>query len=186
MRPPDVRLSAIHRIVPILGLALSLAMGGAWAQDAVETKVKAAILVKLTKFVEWPADRLAPSAKLQICLLGETPLTEVLQGMKNELSQNHALEIVTLQSPSDRKSAECHVLYLGEDDTERMETLSAQLRRPSLLTVGDARGFAEHGGIIELVREGTHVAFRINLKTAKAAGLSINSQLLALATIVDP
>lgn len=184
-RPRLSRLVTAGLIGLALILAISLSTGGeAEAVESVEAQVKAAILVKLTKFVEWPADRLAPSANLKICLLGESPMAAILLSMGDQLSQSHALEISTLASPADHQINECHVLYLGESDAERIESLST-LRKPALLTVADSRDFATSGGMIELVRDGSHIAFRINLKMARAAGLNINAQLLALATIVE-
>ena len=169
----------------LAGAVLTVASLCAVAEESVETQVKAAIIVKLTKFVEWPAERLAPAAKIKVCLLGDTPLGEALTGLGSQLSQSHALEIVPLRSASERQLADCHVLYLGESEMDRLEVLVAQLRRSAVLTVGDSRDFAEAGGMIELVRRDSHMAFRINLKSVKVSGLVINSQLLSLATIVE-
>jgi hypothetical protein len=59
-----------------------------------------------------------------------------------------------------------------------------QLRGRPILTVSDADGFAEAGGMIGLFIEDSRVRFAINLGAAESAHLTISSRLLNLARIV--
>jgi hypothetical protein len=52
------------------------------------------------------------------------------------------------------------------------------------LTVGDAEGFAQHGGMINFTRRGARLGFAINRGAVSRAGLSLSSQLLKLAELV--
>jgi hypothetical protein len=56
-----------------------------------------------------------------------------------------------------------------------------ELKGCSVLTVADMDGFTEAGGVINFVREGTKIRFRINNDVAAKEGLKISSKLLSLA-----
>jgi len=56
----------------------------------------------------------------------------------------------------------------------------------SIFIVGDMNGFAQDGGIINMVKEESRVAIEINLEAAQLSRLKISSKLLALAKIVKP
>jgi len=53
-----------------------------------------------------------------------------------------------------------------------------------VLTVGDTKGFAELGGIINFVLDNDRVRFEVNRKAAEQAGLKISSKLLIVAKLV--
>lgn len=151
-----------------------------------ENKVKAAILVKLTKFVDWPAEQLTPGADISICLRGGTPLAEALRNIGEQKSREHSVKPVYLESETAGIMRErCKLLYLSQQEASQLMPLLDSVRNRAILTVSDIPDFAVRGGMVELVRSSNHLAFRINLKSAKRGGLSINSQLLGLATLVD-
>ena len=52
------------------------------------------------------------------------------------------------------------------------------------LTVGDTKGFADCGGVINFVLENDRVQFEVNRKAAEQAGLKISSKLLSVAKLV--
>ena len=54
----------------------------------------------------------------------------------------------------------------------------------SVLTVSDIDGFADAGGMIQLVREGGRVRFEVNLDSVRGADLTMSSKLLRLASVV--
>jgi len=58
------------------------------------------------------------------------------------------------------------------------------LRGSSVLTVGEAEGFARRGGAIELRKEGDEIHFEINVDAAERAELQVSAQLLKLAVNV--
>ncbi len=54
----------------------------------------------------------------------------------------------------------------------------------AVVTVGEMKGFARAGGIINFFTEHDKIRFEINVGAAERAGLSISSKLLNLARIV--
>jgi hypothetical protein len=53
-----------------------------------------------------------------------------------------------------------------------------------VLTVGDTPRFLDQGGMIRFVLDGARVRFEVNLTSARAAGLTLSSDLLRVATAV--
>jgi hypothetical protein len=80
------------------------------------------------------------------------------------------------QTPSD-----CQILFISSSEKRRLPQLTEQLRKKSILTVGDMDGFMQQGGMILLKREGVNVRFEVNLPPAEKAGLKLSSKLLQVA-----
>jgi hypothetical protein len=60
----------------------------------------------------------------------------------------------------------------------------ANSKNSTTLTVGEANGFAQRGGIINLMREENRLRFEVNVTAAAQTRLKISSKLLVLAKIV--
>jgi hypothetical protein len=171
-------------------LALTAGQAAAWAAvlsrpaASPEYAVKSAFLYNFATFVEWPAG--APSAsapQLTICVLGADPFGESLdQVVAGKTIGARPLAIKRVSRVSE--AADCAVVFVGAGEGLRLPSLFADLRGLPVLTVGDADGFAEAGGIIGMFVENNRVRFEINLGAAEKARLKISSKLLSLARIV--
>ncbi len=144
----------------------------------------AAVVYKITKFVSWPESALGKSsAKLIICL-GETdPLLPAMRSMDGRTTQGHTIE-VRLVTASATAEAGCHVLFMSATEAQRMDAALQAAAGTPVLTVGDADGFVDRGGIIGLHVEKNRIGFIVNLAASERAGIGISAQLLQLATIV--
>ncbi len=86
-----------------------------------------------------------------------------------------------------KKDAEhCHVLFISDSAQKEFAQILSVLKTLPILTIGDAPGFAELGGIINLIQIGDQLRFEINTAAAARCGLTISSQLLKLARLVNP
>ncbi|MFK7829526.1 MAG: YfiR family protein [Congregibacter sp.] len=187
MRLSEQKL-ALRLLVPAcanLLLTLIVAVHPAMAADpAPEDVVKAAVVFKLTKFVEWPASIFESSAtKLQICALGDTPVSEALEVVEGRITQQREVEFVRVSTASDASG--CHLLFFGKRAASRLRSLLDAQAESGVLTVSDSAGFANNGGIVELTRRGTRLGFRVNVNNARRAGLTVSAPLLELAEIVE-
>ena len=167
-----------------LFLVLCLAARFAAAQSATEYQVKAAFLFNFAKFVEWPPSSFHDgSAPLQICVLGRDPFGEVLRELTREKTVNgHKLEVrgvVDLQV-----ARACHILFIAFSERTRLKQIFEALQGSYALTVGDAKDFAEQGGMINFVLDHDRVQFKVNRSAAELAGLRISSKLLTVAKLV--
>ena len=149
-----------------------------------EYAVKSAFLYNFATFVEWPPGAPGASApQVTICLLGADPFGETLdQTVAGKTIGSRPLAVKRISRPTE--AAGCAVVFVGVGQGLRLPSLFADLRGLPVLTVGDAEGFAEAGGIIGMFVENNRVRFEINLGAADRARLKISSRLLSLARIV--
>jgi len=154
------------------------------ADDESEYRVKLAFLYNFAQFVEWPADAFRdPAAPLTICVAGQDPFEgEIGQGLRGRTAGGHLVEIRKLKR--DENPRGCHMIFVRAGDRKLAGRLLADLRGSSTLTVGETKGFADLGGVINLVVEENKLRFEINLGAARQTRLKLSSKLLALATIV--
>lgn len=144
---------------------------------------KAAFVLNFSKFTEWPdAAFTAPDSALQLCLKND--VSEIGRALLMLDGRPVGARKVSVRHLNRNDSHEgCHILFVEQD---ALATFKAQVDGMSgypLLTISDSKGFARHGGVIELVSSDTRLGFEVNLDAANHAGLRLSSQLLALARI---
>jgi hypothetical protein len=156
----------------------------AQAQSASEYQVKAAFLFNFARFVEWPADAF-PSADspLQICILGQDPFGRDFEQMiEDKAVSGHRIEIAHPEGVPQARA--CQILFIALPDKQQVLQTMQGLKGASVLTVGDAPGFARMGGIINFVLDDNRVRFEINQKAAELAHLKLSARLLTVAKLV--
>jgi len=169
----------------LLVLALSCACSAAAAEPAesVEAQVKAAFLPKLANFVAWPETAFAATnSPIVIGILGDDPFGPQLdEDLKMILVHGRPLVVRRLNElPADG----LHILFLPSPEVARTREIQKSLGGKPVLTIGDAAGFAEAGGMINFTKVAGELPFEINLEAAKSAGLQVSSRLLQVSTIV--
>jgi YfiR/HmsC-like len=171
----------------LLALAVALfAVSTAPAADpgaASEYQIKAVFLFNFTKYVDWPATAFADAqAPLVIGVLGDDPfgvaLDETVQGEK---VNGRALVVRRYHQKEEIK--DCQILFVSQTEAPQLEQIVAGLKGRSVLTVGDTDKFTDRGGMIWLVTENNKIRLKINLDAAKAANLTISSNLLRAAEV---
>jgi hypothetical protein len=183
MRPRFPRSFALA-----LSLGVALLLGwpaiGAEGQNAIENKVKAAFLYDFAVHTEWPAGAFAgPDAPLVIGLAGGVPFATVLKDSlqgKTLGGRRIVARAVGANVPADQ----CHLLFIGAVKPERATALLAAVAGKPVLTVSEAEGFAQRGGILNLFKEEGSIKFEANPDAAARAQLKLGSQLLKLARVI--
>jgi hypothetical protein len=175
---------AVLRTRALLVAALLLLPGALAAQTAPEYDVKAAFLYNFTKFVDWPASAFPDAFSLKLCLLGEDPFGRSLQAVAGEQVGNRKLAVMRTDSLA--KTGGCQILFISRSERERLPQVLAMVKDSPVLTVGDTKGFADQGVIVNFILEGSKVRFEINTEAAERAGLKVSSKLLQLAKRIVP
>jgi hypothetical protein len=151
-----------------------------------EYQIKAVFLFNFAQFVSWPEKVFAsPNEPFCIGVLGDDPFGSFLdETVKGEKVESHPLIIRRYQRVEDVKN--CQILFISRSEMDQIEHIFAQLKDKSILTVGDAEGFIQKGGILRFASKENKIHLRINPKAAKRVNLSISSKVLRLAEIVEP
>jgi YfiR/HmsC-like len=149
-------------------------------------ELEAVFLFNFSQFVDWPPQAFADaSAPIVIGVLGSDPfgatLDEVVRG---ETVKGRALIVRRFRSIEDL--TDCQILFVSRSERARLEPILQALKGRSVLTVSDFEDFAQEGGVICFVLVESKIRLRVNLGTARAAGLTLSSKLLRPAQIVGP
>ena len=185
------RLEAARRASQRLTMALVLALLVGAAQDASaqsspspEYQLKAVFLYHFTQFVEWPPEAFAATdAPFVIGVMGDDPFGDYLdETVRGEVVAGRTIVAERLGWGDDLER--CHILFVSPSESWRQPRLLRRLEGSPVLTVADAEGFAELGGMVEFATERDRIRLRINAEVARAAGLALSSKLLGLARIV--
>jgi hypothetical protein len=165
-------------------LGFSVSLKSAEVGPSREFHVKAAFLYNFAQFVEWPPGAFeTPESPLVIGILGLDPFGEILDAMvQGEKVNGHPLVVERFRTIGDVKR--CHILFISGSEGPRTEQIAAALQGRSVLSVCDWEGLARRGAMVRFVMERNRVRLRINLESAKAAGLNISSKLLRSAETV--
>jgi uncharacterized protein DUF4154 len=171
-------------------LALAAATAPAPAQTPAQTsiapeyQVKAVFLFNFAQFVEWPPSAFPDSAApLVICVLGEDPFGPYLdETVHGGTVHGHPMAVQRTHRVEEIRN--CHILFVGRQEQERLEEILDTLKGRPALTVSDAEGFARRGGMIRFMTDQNRIRLRINLEAARAAHLTLSSKLLRPAQIV--
>ena len=78
----------------------------------------------------------------------------------------------------------CHMVFVPTMESKQAAGIIESLKGAPVLTIGETKGFAERGGIINFTIDQNKLHFEINLDAAQQTPLRISSRVLALARIV--
>ena len=147
-------------------------------------EVKAAYLYNFTKFTDWPAAAFSASnAPLVIGIVGEDPFGKTIDAVMNgEVVHGHPLVVKRLGAGDDFQG--CHILFFSQSEKKRLPDLLNRIKGRSVLSIGEVSGFAEQGGMVNLIVANKTVKMEINQGVATQAGLQISAKLLKLAHLV--
>jgi hypothetical protein len=147
-----------------------------------EYQVKAAFLYNFAKFVEWPTGTFNDSSSpIKICVLGKDPFGEALNSLRTKNIGPRKLIIERLRRGDSPQK--CHILFISDSEKNNLPEILKSVKKWSVLTVGDMKGFVHSGGIINFISNGSQVSFEINVDAAERSKLKVSSQLLQVANI---
>lgn len=174
----------------MLPLLLSVALGfgvfqSVRALEALsEYQVEAVFVFNFSHFVEWPTQSFAaPSDPFVIGILGSDPFGAHLdEAVRGEQINGHPLLVRRFKNIADVD--DCQILFIDRSESSQIDQVLSALKGRSTLTVSQADGAAERGVMIQFATENSRIRLRINVESARAAGLTISSKLLRPAAIV--
>jgi hypothetical protein len=168
----------------LLGCALVLPTAARSQAPPSEEAVKAAYLVKLRNYVEWPAKAPAPAdSRIVIGVVGADAVADHLQKMPAVRDPAKSSVALKRLRPGD-PVAGVHILYVGDEAWSRAAPMVAQAREQSALVVSDAEGALAGGSVINFRLVDERIRFEISLDAADKSNLKLSSQLLTLALSV--
>jgi hypothetical protein len=167
-----------------LGLTI-LCCGASGSEVPTEYQVKAVFVFNFSRFLEWsPQAFNAPDAPFVIGILGNDPFGARLdEAVRGERVDQHPLQVRRYRTMSE--IGDCQILYIDSSEGGHLPQVLLALDHRRTLTVSELDRSAERGVMMQFTTENNRIRLRINVESARAAGLTISSKLLRSADIVS-
>jgi hypothetical protein len=165
------------------GLFLSVVAAQSYRSS--EDEVKAALLFNLTKFVKWPDSSFDDAqAPIMFGILGGNAWVgfHLRRIAAAEKGQGRSVVIRSERFGDDLR--QCHVLFVSAAERRHVPQILASLQAANVLTVSDLEGFADAGGVMQVVIIKDRARFIVNLDAATQSKLRLSAKLLALAQLI--
>lgn len=169
------------------GVVLLLLICIATAADApsVEYRLKAELLERFTKYIDWPPNSLGsdPSAPFLIGIVGKNPFGSYLDRFSQANIKGKNVEVLEITQLSDVER--CQVLFVSGSEEKKLGQILVRTSGKPILTVGDTDGYAQRGVLINFYRYEDYIRFQVNQAEVDKSGLKFSSRLLKLAQLVE-
>ncbi|SFN64823.1 protein of unknown function [Formivibrio citricus] len=165
--------------IALLALYLAGAPATASAQPrASEPALKAAIIVNMLMFVDWPQYPGLISNQLRICYLDSSPVAEALNEANGKSIRNKTVQV---QKKSIDTLRSCNAIYLSSADQPLLPEVLALVRDQPVLLVSDSPAYLQQGTMLNLDVAAGRIVFDFDLRAARQAKLQVSSKALRLA-----
>ncbi len=115
-------------------------------------------------------------------VIGKASFCKDLDTIAGKIIRGKTLQIKRIKSLQNIKDG--NLLFITSAEKHNLDNIINSVRGLSILTIGDTKGFAERGVMINLYIEDESVRVEINVEASRYEGLEISSKLLKLARIV--
>lgn len=178
------RHASVVRGISLAALLLIVRQSSAEPRVAEEYDMKAAFILNIARFVEWPSPAFqSDSTPINVCLVGPDPFGGRLErALEEQHARGRKFRIQHFKSARDAHQG-CHISYFAAP--EKPALAKAPPESADGLTIGETRNFASQGGMIGLYIEGERLKFEVNLEAVSRAHLKLSSQVLKLAKLVQ-
>lgn len=148
-----------------------------------EQQIKSAIVFNVARYVTWPASSLSAGSAFTIGILGQSHTISAWNSLHGKTI--HGRSISVRRSSDLDELLNCQLVFIEQSERKKLSRILTALKEYPILTVSDIDAFSHSGGMIGLQIVNNRMSFEINLKSARAAGLTISSNILKLASDVQ-
>ena len=169
----------MRMVLWVLGLLCCMQAPWAWAGDE-ERKLEAVFIGRFASYIEWPAK---PRDRFVITLLDDNPFGSLLDDLYRD-KRIHNKPIELRYATRLEQVGETDALFITLTSSAARAAAIDHAQRNGILTISEAKGFAESGGIIQLDFIEQKARIKINHGAALKSGLRIGAPLLTIATVL--
>ncbi len=181
------RRALIRQVRTACGCAFAMLIASvpasAQAGTANEDALRAAMLINMMRFIEWPSHKQdVDRGQTVLCILGADPIgPSVDRIVQSQAASGRLVQVRHLASTD--SAGGCHVLYVSLGERKHVEHSLPALVDAGVLTVGENSNTNTPAQLIGLPLVDDHIHIEVNLPQAQHAGFTISSKLLRLATV---
>lgn len=148
--------------------------------DSQKGPLQAAFVYNFCKFVEWPEGE---NTELVLGLMGASDDTSHFESIAGKTARELAITVKQVNTQDELGA--CQLVFIAPDQAGQVPGILKKLAGQPVLTISAMEDFCKQGGMIQFVSIQGKMRFYINRTAAENARLSISSQLLKMAKIVE-
>jgi len=177
-RKMNVKKLVLFSLIVVLFCADTLAVYG---QTMAEYELKSGFLYRICKYTQWPTPP-GPDKPFIISILGKIPGGQEIHIPPANTIAGRKIVTRKIEQPAGIDGSD--VLFIASSEANRLEAILDYTAGKPILTVGDTRGFAQRGVMVNYYIQNDRVRFEINYEACKNASLQMHSQLFAIGRVV--
>ncbi len=143
------------------------------------SSVKALYLYTFATLIDWPQDYRKGDFVIGVFGAQEGVLMELQKKYQGKSIGSQGIQIKKFTSTSEINNP--HILYVTEDRSSQIASLSTKLKASSTLLVSEKEGDLDKGSVINFILDGSKQSYEIDKGNAKKHKLIIADKLSALA-----
>jgi hypothetical protein len=149
-----------------------------------EAELKAAYIVNIARFVEWPAEMFgSPDAPVVIRIVEAREFPpQTLEALSRQQVKGRRIEVRDFEASGD---GPCHIVYCNSAKPGVLRSVLDAFADKPVVTIGDEPGFTDLGGMVMFFRQGAKLRLEVNLVAKRRAGVGVSSQLLQVSRVVE-
>lgn len=120
--------------------------------------------------------------KINICIIGDNAITPHLSHLVS--SKDNSSLLISSKYIDDNLNS-CHVVYIDEYVKEDESRALLKTQDSKILTIGNIKGFANRGGVVEFFLRKNKVELKINVSQMNRNEIHINDSLLSISDTVN-
>ena len=171
--------SRMMALVTLLSACFFSHVANAESND--NSQLKAVILLKALKYVQWPAQSLTNNT-IRLCMVGKGSINRELKALSGKKLSGKQVHVIYYEAL--KKTDLCHLAFINNSAAHQLHELVRLLSTQPVLTVSDIPAFATNGGMFELNESKERIRLVVNLKATRASGFLIGSQLLRMSRVI--
>lgn len=145
-------------------------------------QLKAAFIVNFSNFITW--DKPRNNEGHSICSFGDDDVASSIASLiSSDRMHERQKTLKYLQEPDN--ISDCDITFLGANFKDEHDESSKLQGGYKTLTISDTPGYAEDGGMIELIQIDGKIKVHLNYLLMKSQGFTADSRLLQLTTQVS-
>ena len=147
-----------------------------------EQKFKAIFVYNFTKYLNWPESSIGD--EFIIAVLGNNPIIDELRIIANAKTVLNK-KIVVNRISQDELNQKFQILFIPKENYSLIKSSCESLAGKPVLIISEKVNGCNDGAGINFIQKNNNLSFELNKLNITKRGISINSQLLSLATQVE-
>jgi hypothetical protein len=139
-------------------------------------------IYNFTRYFEWPAE--SKNGDFVIAVVGDNQLhSELANIVEGRMVGNQRIVVQNHRNANDVSN--CHILFLAENPSRRMNNVVEQMNGFPTLFITSLDGATRNGSVINFIVRDQTMRFELHRSNAAVKGLQVDSRLDNLAIVVD-